>query len=58
MDLILHISSGCEIDEIKGQKVSELGHSCEECREIFNTRDDLRDHVEKYHEEAVSCMFC
>ena len=28
MDLILHISSGCEIDEIKGQKVSELGHSC------------------------------
>ena len=58
MDIIVHLSSGCEIEEMKGQMVSEPGHSCEECSDIFDTENDLRNHVEKYHEETANCMFC
>ena len=58
MDLIDHLASDCDIDEDKKQRVSELEKTCKECCYVLDTVDDLRTHVEEYHEGSENCMFC
>ena len=59
----------CELSECKSPKVDRTSdvrldraqdelHPCERCGEIYETKEDLKDHVGRYHEAEESCMFC
>ena len=39
-------------------KVVEELYACEKCGDAFDTKADLEDHMETYHEGSECCMFC
>ena len=39
-------------------KVVEELYGCEKCGDAFDTKSDLEDHMETYHEGSECCMFC